>query len=249
MTTERIRSMATLAAVMVPLSAWAAQHQGHQMGAAQPQPASQATVAECAQAQPLVMRTIDAANMRLEAARQNNSPPAMRAAVDDLQGALRDVRAQLAACAALQTAPADPQAGHATPTTQQPASQPGAAVMQSGSPTPAPAAAAADPHAGHAMSKPSAPAATATKPAAKPESARPAPPAPARDPHAGHGATVPSAQEGKQGKVMDPVNGLMVDPATAPNATYQGQRYYFSSEETRKEFLQNPAKFAKKPKQ
>jgi YHS domain-containing protein len=47
---------------------------------------------------------------------------------------------------------------------------------------------------------------------------------------------------------MDPVNGLMVDPATAPKTTYQGQTYYFSSEQSRKEFLQNPAKFAKKPK-
>jgi YHS domain-containing protein len=47
---------------------------------------------------------------------------------------------------------------------------------------------------------------------------------------------------------MDPVTGLMVDPATAPKTTYQGQIYYFSSEQARKEFLENPAKFAKKPK-
>jgi YHS domain-containing protein len=195
------------------------------------------------------MRTIDAANMRLEAARQNNSPSAMRVAVDDLQGALRDLRAQLAACAALQAAaPADPHAGLATPTIQQPASAPpGTPVTQPGSTMPAPAA---DPHAGHTMPKAQpAPAAPAGQPATKPGSAKPAPPAPARDSHAGHGATAPSAQEAKQGKVMDPVNGLMVDPATAPKTTYQGHTYYFSSEETRKEFLQNPAKFAKKSKQ
>ena len=47
---------------------------------------------------------------------------------------------------------------------------------------------------------------------------------------------------------MDPVSGLMVDPGTAPKTTYQGETYYFSSEQTRKEFLENPAKFAKKPK-
>ena len=47
---------------------------------------------------------------------------------------------------------------------------------------------------------------------------------------------------------MDPVNGLMVDTATAPKTTYQGQTYYFSSEQSRKEFLANPSKFAKKPK-
>ena len=47
---------------------------------------------------------------------------------------------------------------------------------------------------------------------------------------------------------MDPVTGLMVDPASAPKATYQGQPYYFSSEQAREEFLQNPVKFVKKPK-
>jgi YHS domain-containing protein len=62
------------------------------------------------------------------------------------------------------------------------------------------------------------------------------------DPHTGHSA----AQVGD--KQRDPVNGLMVDPATAPKTTYQGQTYYFSSEQSRKEFLENPAKFAKKPK-
>jgi YHS domain-containing protein len=48
---------------------------------------------------------------------------------------------------------------------------------------------------------------------------------------------------------MDPVSGLVVDPATAPKATYQGQTYYFTSEQTRKAFLETPAKFAKMPKQ
>jgi YHS domain-containing protein len=40
----------------------------------------------------------------------------------------------------------------------------------------------------------------------------------------------------------------MVDPATARKTTYRGQTYYFSSEASRKEFLANPAKFAKTPK-
>ena len=59
---------------------------------------------------------------------------------------------------------------------------------------------------------------------------------------------MPMGGEAQPGKAMDPVNGLMVDPSTAPKSTYQGQTYYFSSEQTRKEFLENPAKFAKKPK-
>ena len=54
--------------------------------------------------------------------------------------------------------------------------------------------------------------------------------------------------EAKPGKVMDPVNGLMVDTTTAVKTTYQGQTYDFSSEQSRKEFRENPAKFAKKPK-
>ena len=40
----------------------------------------------------------------------------------------------------------------------------------------------------------------------------------------------------------------MVDPANAPKTMYQGYTYYFSSEQSLKEFLENPAKFAKKPK-
>ena len=59
---------------------------------------------------------------------------------------------------------------------------------------------------------------------------------------------MPMGAQAQPGKVMDPVTGLTVDPATAPKTTYQGQTYYFSSELTRKEFLENPAKFSKKPK-
>jgi YHS domain-containing protein len=254
-------------------------------------------VAECARAQPQVMGVIDAANLRLEAARQNNSPAAMRAAMDDLQSALGRLRAQLAVCAALQAAaPTDPNTRHVMPTTQPaPPATPGTPVVQPGSTTPAPAApgsaapAAGDPHAGHTMPKPQppasatpqgtagmkpgtaksapargaadahtghpmpksqqAPAATTGKRAVKSGASKAQPSAPARDPHAAHAGTGAPAQEAKQAEVMDPVTGLMVDPATAPNATYQGQTYYFSSEQAREEFLQNPAKFAKKPKQ
>ena len=50
------------------------------------------------------------------------------------------------------------------------------------------------------------------------------------------------------GKQMDPVSGLIVDPATASKTIYQGQNYYFGSEQTRKQFLENPGKVARKPK-
>jgi YHS domain-containing protein len=282
----------TAAAVTLALSAAvsAAQQPQHQAAAAD----AQMAVAECARVQPQVMGVIDGANMRLEAARQNNSPAAMRAAMDDLEGALGRVRAQLAVCAALQAAPAA-DSGHVMPATQPAAAAPGTPVTQPGSTTPAPAAprsaapVAGDPHAGHTMPKPpasatpqgttgmkpkpgtaksgpargaadahaghampksqQAPAAPTGKEAAKPAPTKPEPSASARDPHAGHGTPASPATDARQPKVMDPVTGLMVDPATAPKASYQGQTYYFSSEQAREEFLQNPAKFTKKPKQ
>lgn len=267
--TQWTRTTAAAAALGLSTPVWAAQQPDHQMGTPQAQPApstssgqaSQIAVAECAQAQPLAMRTIDAANVRLEAARQDNSPRAMRAAMDDLQDALRQLRAQLAACAALQAAaPAGPDAGHTVPGTAQ---TPGTPVMQPRSLAPAPAAATpgaaaakpADPHAGHTMPAPGKPAApSATKPgapAAKPTS----PSAKPADPHAGH--AMPSAAPSKPTapgemkrdvpkEAIDPVSGMKVDPATAPSTTYKGKVYYFSSAQDRLKFIRNPEIYLKK---
>jgi hypothetical protein len=99
-----------------------AQHETHGASAAQPVGPE---VARCAQAQPVVDGIITAAMARLEAARQTNAPADMRAAIDDLQAALRDVRAQLLPCTALK--PADPHAGHATSTVAAPPAAPAAA--------------------------------------------------------------------------------------------------------------------------
>jgi YHS domain-containing protein len=198
----------SVAAEMYPWAASAAQLREDRLAPGQSNASAESL--QCAQAQPLVTRTIEAATARLETARQSNSPAQMRAAIDDLQGALRDVRAQLAPCAAIPT----PMAGHTMPGVQPPSSAPGMPAMSPGGPPPAPGAVA--------------PAAT--------------------DPHAGHAMTPTPAKDASQAKVMDPVTGLMVDPATAPKTTYQGQTYYFSSEEARKQFLQNPAKFIRKPR-
>lgn len=183
----QLRRAIALTSLFVPGVA-VAQHDVDQAGA----PQSSAEMAQCAQAQPVVENIIAAAMARLESARQSNSAAEMRAAVDNLQGALRDIRTQLSPCAAAGAAAAR-QAGHTMPGMQQP---PGASA-----------------------------------PAAPMDHSK-----------------MPMGGETKPGKVMDPVNGLMVDPGTAPKTTYQGQTYYFSSERTRKEFLENPAKFAKKPK-
>lgn len=157
-----------LTAAFVPVVA-AAQLEAHQAGA----PEASAEMVQCARVQPAIDRIITAATARLESARQSNRPEELRAAVDHLEAALRDIRAQLAPCSA----------------------------VASKAPNQSPA-----------------------------------------DPHAGHTA------EQQPGKQIDPVSGLAVNPATAPKTIYQGQTYYFGSEQTRKEFLENPGKYAKKPK-
>ena len=162
-----LRAAAIVIAIAPPMVVRAAQQPPVHNLAGMGQPASQAAVAECAQAQPQALRTIEAANQRLEAARQSNSPAAMRTAVDDLQAALRQLRTEIAPCAGLQAASAAGMpAGHVMPggqqmpnTAQAPAAAPGTAVMSPGSTAPAPAAvsrgtavpAGADTHTGHVM--------------------------------------------------------------------------------------------------
>jgi YHS domain-containing protein len=273
MSTHNVWRAVTVAAALFPRVA-GAQHDAHQS----PAPQAAAEAAQCARVQPVVTNIIDAAMGRLETARQSNNPTEMRAAMDHTEAALRDIRTQLAPCSAAAAATV-PHAGQATPSTKQPTgtaapatrpqAPPGAAEPHAGHvatpPKPAsarpatagagstsktkPPAAAPDPHAGHpgAVAKPADPAAKRAAPAAK---AAPAPKASApSDSHGAHGTTGKPRTDVKDGKVMDPVTGLMVDPATAPGTTYQGQTYFFSSEQSRKEFLANPAKFTKKPKE
>lgn len=134
-----------------------AQHEAHQSPNMQ---APSPELTQCLRAQTVIQNIIAAAMARAETARLSNSPSELRAALDQLEAALRDVRAQSEPCAT--------------------------------------AAASSDPHAGHTM---------------------PAPP----------------SEKSSGDKQMDPVNGLMVDPATAPKTRYQGQTYYFSSDRSRKE--------------
>lgn len=232
MRSKHFISAVAVIATAIPAAA-AAQHTGHQMGA-QTQAAPQMAVAECARAQPQVMRTLDAANMRLEAARQSNSPSAMRAAIDDLQSALGSLRAQLAACATLQVQPADPHAGHAMPTPQQPAAAApaGAAAAKPGAEKAPPTAPAAAPHAGHDMRKP--PAARAEKPAAKPPAEK------TKEAPEDTNLPIMPAEV-----VMDPACPT-ADKKITPKATYQRKVYYFCSTQDRDEFKKDPAAYLKK---
>jgi YHS domain-containing protein len=193
MNTHNLRLAAVMTAAFLPSLAWAQRE--HQPAATQ---ASSAELTQCLRVQPVIDNIITAATSRAEAARLSNSPSDMRAAVEALEAALRDIRAQSAPCSA--------------------------------------AATGAAPHAAHTM--PSAgPAATTAPASPRPTSAKP------DSPHAGHSAAPAATTR------MDPVNGLMVDPARAPKTTYRGRPYYFSSDQSRREFLQNPAKFAKQPRE
>ena len=87
-----------------------AQHETHRADAGQVSP----EMVQCAQVQPVVGNIIAAAMTRVESARLSNNPAEMRAAVDHLEAALRDIRAQLAPCSAAAAA-TDPHAGHAMP--------------------------------------------------------------------------------------------------------------------------------------
>lgn len=129
---------------------------------------------------------------------------------------------------AAKPAAADPHAGHARPPATNTA-KPGAA--KSAKPSDA------DRHAEHTA----APAKPPRSQDQLPTKAAPAtkPPAGA-EPHAGHEA--PPAQQA-DGKSVDPVCGLRVEPGTAPNTSHAGQTYYFCSQKHRDLFVSNPAKF------
>lgn len=95
-----------------------------------------ATVASCGQNSQAVTATLDAANARIEEARQANSAAAIRSAIGDLQVALVQMKAQLAVCVALGTSAANTMAGMDHSKMSMPS---GSAMMQPGSSTASPA--------------------------------------------------------------------------------------------------------------
>jgi YHS domain-containing protein len=235
--TVRIFVFSMLVAVGPPAGAWA-QHEGHQPAADE-----DASLAQCAQVQPVIQKLIDSALMRLENARQTNSAAELRAAANDVEGALRDLRAQLVPCT--KTKVIDPHTGHAMPIA--PAPRPSPAKPPAATPGPAKPPVAADPHAGHATSPPAKPSPATAKPmATKPGAEK----SPAGDPHAGHEPQTTKPEAGAPAgaaEATDPVCGLKVDPASAPSARHNGQTYYFCSEQHQRSFQKDPAKYLPKP--
>ena len=94
--------------------------------------AAEDALAQCAQVQPVVQQLLQNASTRLEAARQTNSPTELRAAADDLDAALRDLRTQLVPCSIVDAV--DPHAGHSMPEVER---APGGVDLHSGHTMPA----------------------------------------------------------------------------------------------------------------
>jgi ketosteroid isomerase-like protein len=139
MSTHNVRLGIAVAAVLIPGSTWP-QHDAHQP--ASPQTLS-AELTQCLRVQPVIENIITVATARAEAARLSNSPSELRAAVDHLEAAIRDIRAQSAPCS-MAAAAVDPHAGH---------TMPGAAPATKAAPSNAKpeGAKTADPHAGAAQ--------------------------------------------------------------------------------------------------
>ena len=204
-----------------------AQHEGHDTSAAATTGVSPQLVSQCVDSQQQSLGLVDAANARLESARQSNSPTEIRAAMADLQRVLLDVRTVLSRCTELQqalaTAPPPATPGHDVSNAPGTATAPGAAPP------------VADPHAGHVTPPAQAPAPNRA-PTAAPRSLSPAPRAAAPQPPANHMVMVQTA--------FDPAKlscSPKIDPKTAAKTTYQGKTYYFCSAKDRDEFLTNPA--------
>ena len=179
-----------------------------------------AEVTQCAQAQMMVDQLLATAMQRLVSARQSNAAADLRAAVDSLQNTMRDARAQLATCASTQAAaPMD----HSK--------MPRSAAPTTGG-TPAPAA-----HMDHSKMP------MGTPPAAKPGTPAKPPAAPMDHSKMPMGQPADTTQQ-----AVDPVCGLKVDPASAPQATHQGRAYSFCSEQHRELFQKMPAKYLPKGK-
>ena len=209
-----------------------------------------AEVTQCAQSQMVVDRLLATAMQRLDSARQSNAAPDLRAAVDSLQNMMRDARAQLAACAS--TTPAAPMDHSKMPMATAPTAMPATGAkppspapmdhtMPIGNTSAAKPATGAKPSARTPMDHSKMP--MGTTPAAKPgPSAKPSTPAPMDH------SKMPMDAPDAAAQAIDPVCGLKVDPASAPQATHQGRAYSFCSEQHRELFQKTPAKYLPKGK-
>ena len=228
-------------------SAGLAQHQGHQMGA------PSAGGASCQANAKEGLKIVESADRRLEEARQTNNPQQMRAAMNDLQSALGEVRTQLSLCVSPSAAD---KAGsgmgmgmegmkgmegmdgmdHSAMEGMQGMDHPSAATGTKHS-KPSKAAGPGDSkqmdHSQKDMdhSKMSMPGMNAP-------------------PKEAAGTSPPSAgkhmSQAPQTNSKDPVCGMEVGTGATEKATYQGKTYYFCSRADREKFLSDPAAYVKR---
>lgn len=90
-----LKTGAALLFALVGTSAAVAQHAGHQMPAGSP---ADAAASACIEHSRQSLLIIDRVNRRLEESRQSNNPTKMRAAMDELQAALGELRTHQSLC-------------------------------------------------------------------------------------------------------------------------------------------------------
>lgn len=136
MSTRVLGRVAVLAIVIGRAASASAQHEGHTMPGMQPPAAAPEQAAACSQNQQQISALIEQLAQRVEAARQTNNPPDMRAAIADLQGGLATVKTLLQPCAATALPAAGQHSGDAME-----GGTAGTPMVSPGSTTPAPGAA------------------------------------------------------------------------------------------------------------
>jgi YHS domain-containing protein len=222
----------------------AAHNSGHQTAgqAAVPgAPPDAQLVNACVQSQQQAATLAERLNRRLELARQTNSPADMRAAMDDLQAALGEMRSALQQCDPVRAAVAA-----AAPMDH--------SKMAMGGAAPAAAAAAMD-HSKMAM--------PGAAPAVKPGTRAASKPAAAAAPMDHSKMAMPGTATGASGeapikmetpklpvlapeRIADPACPKNVTDPKAPKAVYQRKVYYFCSIADRDQFRKGPAAYLKR---
>jgi len=203
-----------------------AQHQGHQMGT------PSTTGGSCQANAKEGLKIVESANRQLEEARQTNSPQQMRAAMNDLQSALGEVRTQLSLC----VSPAAGSAGSATGMDSMEGMDHSAMEGMPGmdsKPSSPPGGQGISKQMDHSQMDMDHSKMTMPGMNAAPKAAAPTAPTPA-------GKQVSPAP---QTNSKDPVCGMEVGTGATEKATYQGKTYYFCSRADKEKFLSDPATY------
>ncbi|HEV2063141.1 MAG TPA: YHS domain-containing protein [Thermoanaerobaculia bacterium] len=210
-----------------------AQHERHQMSAA---PGGAGACADHSRAS---LEIIDRAQRRIEESRQTNNASRMRAAVDDLQQALGELRTHQSLCVSAAATEAKPTRGPMSGSSpgmetmdHSKMSMPGMAPPPKSSPPPGKTKEMDHSQmdmSGKDHSKMSMPGMNAPAKKAQPASA------------SSEGKEM--SQGSPQAKTKDPICFKDVDTKGAEKATYQGKTYYFCSRADREKFLSDPAPY------